>query len=173
MIDRVPGPPTPPAGVPALPARPIHIGPCAVLETAAETPVTSSDREPNDRYFAPDTRGDGRITVRTARVALLAGTLWWVASATAGYHAVADASDEAIQWPVTGTVTETMDTSRYTYVRVDTGENQLWAAGPGTAVGVGDTVRLSDGFPIANFRSNTLNRTFDILYLVSAIRVER
>ena len=111
--------------------------------------------------------------MRTTFVVLLAGALWLVAIAGAVPRAAADESAQVSEWPITGTVTETMDTSRYTYVKVDTGESQLWAAGPGTAVKVGDTVRLSHGLPIADFRSNTLNRTFDILYLVSAIHVER
>lgn len=111
--------------------------------------------------------------MRATNVALLTGIVWLFAIAGVAPHAVADESADPFPWPVTGMVTETMDTSRYTYVRVDTGETQLWAAGPSTVVEVGDAVRLSDGFPMADFRSNTLDRTFDILYLVSAIHVER
>ena len=72
-----------------------------------------------------------------------------------------------------GTVLETMDAGRYTYVRVDTGDGAIWAAGPQTRVGVGDTVFLPAGMAVANFESSTLLRRFDLLYLVSFIEVRR
>jgi hypothetical protein len=72
---------------------------------------------------------------------------------------------------IAGTVTQTMDVSQYTYVEVDTGSGLLWLAGPITQVKVGDTVEMSSGIGMANFHSATLDRTFDEIRLVSAIRV--
>ena len=68
-----------------------------------------------------------------------------------------------------GTVVETMDSGGYTYVLVDTSEAQIWAAGPQTTVKAGDIVEISQGMPMQQFASNTLGRTFDVLYFVESI----
>lgn len=70
---------------------------------------------------------------------------------------------------ITGTVVETMNASRYTYVQVDTGTEKIWAAGPMATVKVGDGVSLGVGQPNKNFYSPTLKRKFDALYFVDAI----
>ena len=72
----------------------------------------------------------------------------------------------------TGTVTETMDASQYTYVEVDIGDQRIWAAGPRTQVTVGDTVFLPPGVLMVDFFSNRLDRKFDRIYLVHTMRVE-
>ena len=70
---------------------------------------------------------------------------------------------------IRGTVLETMDSGGYTYVLVETSEIQVWAAGPQTTAAVGDVVEISQGMPMNQFESKTLNRTFDVLYFVNAI----
>jgi len=72
---------------------------------------------------------------------------------------------------IAGKVTQTMNASEYTYIEVDTGKGLVWAAGPATKVQVGDTVETSSGFPMVNFRSATLDRTFDEIRFVSVIQV--
>jgi hypothetical protein len=72
---------------------------------------------------------------------------------------------------VFGTVVETMDAGRYTYVQIDTGEERLWAAGPHTEIAVGDPVSVAGGTLMVDFFSKSLDRTFDRLYLVGAIGV--
>lgn len=72
---------------------------------------------------------------------------------------------------VTGTVTETMSTGGYTYVRVDTGDRQLWAAAPQFEVAVGDTVSIPPGMAMNNYRSKTLDRTFDEVLFVGHVSV--
>ena len=67
----------------------------------------------------------------------------------------------------TGRVVETMDAGGYTYARVDTGEETMWTAGPITPLKVGDTVSFSSGMQMTEFKSETLNRTFDEIYFVS------
>jgi len=109
--------------------------------------------------------------VRTTCTLLLTGILWGLAIAGPAPLAAADESASAGEWPITGKVVETMDSSRYTYVKVDTGTRQVWAAGPATVVKVGDSIHLMSGFPMKDFRSNTLDRTFDVLYLVPAIHI--
>ena len=70
---------------------------------------------------------------------------------------------------ITGTVVETMNASRYTYVQIDTGKEKIWAAGPTAAVKVGDGVSIGVSQPNKNFYSPTLKRKFDALYFVEAI----
>ncbi|GAB4280442.1 MAG: hypothetical protein Kow0092_36060 [Deferrisomatales bacterium] len=72
----------------------------------------------------------------------------------------------------TGTVVETMDSGGYTYVRVDTGTKEVWAATRQFPVAVGDRVTFPVSVPMTNFRSKTLDRTFDTIYFVQAIRPE-
>ena len=69
----------------------------------------------------------------------------------------------------TGAVVETMDAAGYTYVKIDTGTEQIWAAAPETQVKVGDTVSVPPGAPMKNYQSKTLNRTFDVVYFVPSI----
>lgn len=71
----------------------------------------------------------------------------------------------------TGKVTETMDAAGYTYVSVDTGSEQFWAAAPQFAVKVGDDVVVPEGMPMPNYHSKTLDRTFDIVYFVPSVLV--
>jgi len=71
---------------------------------------------------------------------------------------------------ISGAIVETMDAAGYTYVLVDTGEQKVWAAGPQTAVRVGENVMLTNGMPMMDFHSQTLDRTFDVVYFVGAIK---
>lgn len=71
--------------------------------------------------------------------------------------------------PESGTVVETMNAGGYTYVLLDTGREKIWAAGPQTAVRVGDKVRLQGGMPMRNFLSKSLNRTFETIYFAAAL----
>lgn len=70
----------------------------------------------------------------------------------------------------TGKVIETMNSGGYTYAHVDVGGTKYWVAGQETQVAVGDTVSFSHGMPMVNFRSNTLKRTFDMVYFVPEIQ---
>jgi len=70
-----------------------------------------------------------------------------------------------------GTVVETMNSGGYTYVQVDTGEGKIWAAAPQFTVKVGDEVSMPEGMPMADFYSKTLDRKFELLYMVNTITV--
>jgi len=70
-----------------------------------------------------------------------------------------------------GTVLETVDTAGYTYIQVDTGIEKFWAAAPQVAVKVGDDVVVPEGLPMPDYHSQTLDRTFDMVYFVSSIFV--
>jgi hypothetical protein len=87
--------------------------------------------------------------------------------------AVAD--DPALATPVPegmvrGTVLETMDSGGYTYVLVETDQDQRWAAAQQTDVSVGDVVQMGAGMPMADFTSKTLDRTFDVLYFIDGLQ---
>lgn len=70
---------------------------------------------------------------------------------------------------ISGDVVETMNALGYTYVLVDTGSEQVWAATPQFAVSVGDMVVVPDGMAMHNYHSQTLDRTFDVVYFVESI----
>lgn len=72
---------------------------------------------------------------------------------------------------MSGKVTETMNSGGYTYVQVDTGSEQVWAAAPEFQVKVGDPVIVPEGMPMANYTSPSLNRTFDVVYFVPSVMV--
>ena len=72
--------------------------------------------------------------------------------------------------PISGKIVETMDAAGYTYVLVDTGDLQVWAAGPRTAVKVGENVVLTGGTPMEKFHSQTLDRTFDVVIFVGSLK---
>lgn len=74
---------------------------------------------------------------------------------------------------VVGTVVETFDANRYTYVLVDTQGSQIWAAGPQTVITVGAEVSFNAGMPMKNFHSKSLNRDFETVYFVDKLITEQ
>lgn len=73
---------------------------------------------------------------------------------------------------VTGPVLETMDAANYTYVRVKTDAGDVWAASSTFKVAVGDRITLALEMPMENFRSQTLNRDFPVIYFTTRIARE-
>ena len=71
---------------------------------------------------------------------------------------------------VRGTVLETMSSGGYTYVFMQTDIDQRWLAGSSTTVQVGDIVQTDQGMAMTGFTSKTLDRTFDVIYFVSALQ---
>ena len=63
--------------------------------------------------------------------------------------------------PITGTVLETMESGGYTYVYLQQKKGKLWVAFPKARVSVGKKISLVAGEEFKNFKSKTLNRTFD------------
>jgi hypothetical protein len=70
-----------------------------------------------------------------------------------------------------GKVVETMDASSYTYALLDAGAKKTWIAAPRFEVKPGDTVAAAGGMPMVNYRSKSLNRTFDLIYFSGAVTV--
>ena len=68
---------------------------------------------------------------------------------------------------ISGKVTDVITTADFTYAEVDTGEEKVWAAGPGvTPLKKGDMVAFSAEMPMQNFHSKSLGRDFPLIYFV-------
>ena len=62
-----------------------------------------------------------------------------------------------------GTVTETMNSSGYTYLLLDAAQGKIWVALPETEINVGQAVTCAPGMTMKSFASKTLNRTFETI----------
>jgi len=71
---------------------------------------------------------------------------------------------------VRGEVLETMNSGGYTYVFMDTGQDQRWVAALETPVVVGDIVQTDQGMAMNGFTSKTLDRTFNVVYFVGSLQ---
>lgn len=78
-------------------------------------------------------------------------------------------SPQAASNTTTGTVIETMNSQGYTYVLVDSGNDQIWAATAQFEVNEGDMVVVPEGMPMHNYTSPSLNRDFEVVYFVESI----
>jgi hypothetical protein len=65
---------------------------------------------------------------------------------------------------ISGKVVETMDSGGYTYVCVEKNSKKSWVAIPGTKVTVGEEMAFHPQMEMSNFKSKTLNRTFETIY---------
>jgi hypothetical protein len=118
-------------------------------------------------------RAKNRMTPSTRSIAamLILGVCagWGGPSLAApGAESPPDAASPAAAESIAGTIVETMDAAGYTYVLVDTGTRKVWAAGPRTAVAVGEKVELPSGMAMRDFHSKTLDRSFDLIFFVSS-----
>jgi thiol-disulfide isomerase/thioredoxin len=86
------------------------------------------------------------------------------------YATQTKSSEEALRYEprtIAGKVTDVITAAGFTYVEVDTGNEKVWAAGPGvTPLKKGDTVAFSTEMPMQNFHSKTLGRDFPLIYFV-------
>lgn len=109
-----------------------------------------------------------------ATATLAAGLLLTVAACTDTAEEPAD-ENPALAAPVPegmirGTVLETMDAAGYTYVLLDTAEGQRWVATQQALVAVGDIVQTDQGTAMQQFTSQSLNRTFEVIYFSGALQ---
>lgn len=84
---------------------------------------------------------------------------------------ISEQSNPQAQEGISGSVTETMNTAGYTYVKVDTGTEKVWVAAPEFKVKVGDPVIVGQSMPMPNYHSNTLNRDFELVYFAGNVAV--
>jgi hypothetical protein len=70
---------------------------------------------------------------------------------------------------LSGKVVETMNSGGYTYVNLENGGKRTWVALPDSKVKVGEQITCQPGMPMQNFKSKTLNRTFDVIIFSGGI----
>lgn len=87
------------------------------------------------------------------------------APATASSSASAAPAPKANQ--LAGTVVETFNGGGYTYLRIDTGSGEQWAAVPEAAVTKGQKVTLDVQMMMDDFESKSLNRKFEHIAFAS------
>jgi hypothetical protein len=63
-----------------------------------------------------------------------------------------------------GIILESINAASYTYVRINTGKDTVWAAAPQFTAKIGDTVDFSRSMPMQKYQSKTLKRTFELVY---------
>jgi hypothetical protein len=73
---------------------------------------------------------------------------------------------------ITGSVAEAMNSGGYTYVRMQTGKDDVWIAATEFAVQVGERLTVPLEMPMQDFHSKTLNRDFPLIYFVSQVSRE-
>ncbi len=91
------------------------------------------------------------------------------AAATSTADAAPASAPAASADAIAGTVAETMDAANYTYMRLDTGKDQVWVAAAQFPVKVGDRISVIPEMPMENFHSKSLNRDFPLIYFVSSV----
>jgi len=118
------------------------------------------------------------MTLRIMMSLFIAASLGVVGACSAEHHAEETPKPQAETAPqaqppagpsATGTVVETMNAGNYTYVRVDTGKEEIWAAATRFDVAVGDAVVVPLEMPMQDFYSESLDRTFPVVYFTSRI----
>lgn len=73
---------------------------------------------------------------------------------------------------LTGVVKESLDGGGYTYALLDTGDRELWVAGPQTSLTPGEAVALPDTMNMGAFEVASLGRTFEELYFTGAFSTQ-
>jgi hypothetical protein len=75
--------------------------------------------------------------------------------------------------PNAGTVIEIIQTSAYSYLKVDGMAGARWLAAPKDDYSIGDTLHYSRGLTMTNFYSRSLKRTFDEILFVEKIEKDQ
>lgn len=65
---------------------------------------------------------------------------------------------------IQGVVLERLDVPNYSYLRLKSGDQEVWAAVPTSKVEKGTEVAIQDPMPMKGFESKGLGRSFDVIY---------
>lgn len=76
----------------------------------------------------------------------------------------------AVAGMISGKVEETMNAGGYTYILVKSGKEEIWVAAPQTELTVGEDVSFASEMEMKNFKSESLNRTFDSIHFVGSVK---
>ncbi len=68
----------------------------------------------------------------------------------------------------TGVVQEVIQATGYTYLKVKDNDAEVWVAIRKAQIQPGETISYANPLPMTNFTSRDLQRTFDIIYFISA-----
>lgn len=71
----------------------------------------------------------------------------------------------------TGSVTFTVNTDKYTYIKLDESGKEVWLAALTMQVSVGDVVEYTGGVLMKDFHSKAMEKTFEYILFVTRIRV--
>ncbi len=72
-----------------------------------------------------------------------------------------------------GIVQEKTDAQRYSYIKVEENGKTLWIASRRINAKNGDTIYYSKFYPMKNFESKALNKTFDLIYFVEDLSLDK
>lgn len=101
------------------------------------------------------------------KLLLLVSLLCWGCNNDSLPQAPASPTAQSGDSAVEGTVLERIDVEGYTYLLLKTAQGDTWTAVPSDPVKVGATVQIANPMPMENFRSKSLNRTFEVIYFGS------
>ncbi len=71
----------------------------------------------------------------------------------------------------TGSVTFTVKTDKYSYIKLDESGKEVWLAAPTMQVAIGDIVEYTGGVLMKDFQSKAMEKTFNYILFVSRISV--
>jgi hypothetical protein len=74
------------------------------------------------------------------------------------------AANQAQSNGIKGILLERLDVPSYSYLHIKTGAQEVWAAVPTSTVARGSEVTVVNPMPMKDFKSQALNRTFDVVY---------
>jgi transcription antitermination factor NusG len=89
------------------------------------------------------------------------------AAGHADHSAHAAPADPAARAALKGKVLESIQVPGYTYLRLDDELGEVWAAVATVEVATGSVVSVHKPFPMDNFHSKSLQRTFERIYFGS------
>ena len=69
-----------------------------------------------------------------------------------------------------GTVIETLEAKRYTYVLITNVTGTAWVVGPKAPISIGQELSTEQGMPMRDFFSQSLDRKFDLIYFVGSLK---
>ena len=72
-----------------------------------------------------------------------------------------------------GSVLETMSAAGYSYIQVEEQGKKIWLAAPMIEIKAGQSISWNGGAAMRNFTSQSLNRSFDEIFFVSAVQVNQ
>jgi hypothetical protein len=71
---------------------------------------------------------------------------------------------------LSGKVVETMNSAGYTYISLEKNGKKAWVAIPETSVKVGQKITCQPGMVMNNFKSKSLNRSFESIVFSGGLR---